>query len=307
MKGLELVRRYYWEVGRPAVEAQCPAALPHLAAGLVGEGSECLGFDDALSRDHDWGPGFCLWLTEEAYDRFGAALRGIYASLPAVWQGYERLRQDPLSGGRVGVMRIGDFYERFLGLRTPPATVGEWLNLGDEALCLCTDGEVFEDGPGAFSAFRRELLAYYPEDIRLKHLAARCACAARAGQYQLPRCLKRGDRVAAFRALADFLDHAEAMIFLLKKQYRPYYKWSHQAMKRLPGAEEAVPLFVALAGCSLEEAPALAEALCSLLIGMLREERLSGASGDFLLDHARAVQAGIRREGIRNLPLFSFP
>ena len=307
MKGLELARRYYWEVGRPAVEARCPEALPHLAAGLAGEGSDCLGFDDALSRDHDWGPGFCLWLTEEAFDRFGAALCGIYASLPALWQGYERLRPDPLSAGRVGVVRIGDFYERFLGLRTPPATAGEWLNLSDEALCLCTDGEVFEDGPGLFSAFRRELLAYYPEDIRLKRLAARCAGAARAGQYQLPRCLRRGDRVAAFRALADFLDHAEAAVFLLERQYRPYYKWSHQAMKRLPGAGDAVPLFETLAGCRAEDAPPAVEALCSLLIRMLREAGLSDASGDFLLDHAKAVQAAVQSDGIRNLPLFSFP
>ena len=57
MQGLELAKRYYEEVGRPMLEREFPELLPRLAAGLVGEGSECLGFDDAISQDHDFGAG----------------------------------------------------------------------------------------------------------------------------------------------------------------------------------------------------------------------------------------------------------
>ena len=64
MQGLELAKRYYEEVGRPMLERDFPELLPRLAAGLVGEGSECLGFDDAISQDHDFGAGFCLWFVE---------------------------------------------------------------------------------------------------------------------------------------------------------------------------------------------------------------------------------------------------
>ena len=52
MQGLELAKRYYEKVGRPMLERDFPELLPRLAAGLVGEGSECLGFDDAISQSH---------------------------------------------------------------------------------------------------------------------------------------------------------------------------------------------------------------------------------------------------------------
>ena len=68
MQGLELAKRYYEEVGRPMLERDFPELLPRLAAGLVGEGSECLGFDDAISQDHDFGAGFCLWFSAEDYN-----------------------------------------------------------------------------------------------------------------------------------------------------------------------------------------------------------------------------------------------
>ena len=53
MKGLELSRSYFEEFGRPMLESQFPDLIPFLAAGLFGSGSECFGFDDLLSQDHD--------------------------------------------------------------------------------------------------------------------------------------------------------------------------------------------------------------------------------------------------------------
>ena len=63
MKGLELARGYFYDECLPRLRRELPAVLPHLAAGLVGEGSDCFGYDDHVSRDHDWGPGFCIWLS----------------------------------------------------------------------------------------------------------------------------------------------------------------------------------------------------------------------------------------------------
>ena len=70
MKGLDISREYYEEFGRPMLERDFPELMPYLAAGLFGSGSECLGYDDEVSLDHDMEPGFMLLLPgEEIVDR----------------------------------------------------------------------------------------------------------------------------------------------------------------------------------------------------------------------------------------------
>ena len=87
MKGLELSRAYYEEYGKPMIDTQLAQYKPYLAAGLVGEGSECLGFDDELSTDHDFGPAFCLWVPEELYAKAGTEMQRAYDSLPTSYKG----------------------------------------------------------------------------------------------------------------------------------------------------------------------------------------------------------------------------
>ena len=82
MNGIELARAFYLECGKPMLEEQFPQLKDRIATGLVGSGSECFGFDDEISRDHDFEPGFCIFLPgEESVDRKTAfALERAYAS-----------------------------------------------------------------------------------------------------------------------------------------------------------------------------------------------------------------------------------
>ncbi|MEG0365843.1 MAG: tetratricopeptide repeat protein, partial [Coprobacillus sp.] len=88
--GLKLSRDYYYEIGKPMLEAKFSKYLPYMAIGLVGMGSECLGYDDKLSQDHDFGPGFCIWLPKEVYETIGQSLQVAYNQLPQEFQGYQR-------------------------------------------------------------------------------------------------------------------------------------------------------------------------------------------------------------------------
>lgn len=305
MKGMELALRYWQEEGRPALERECPQLPDRAAVGLVGEGSECFGYDDALSRDHDWGPGFCLWLTREDMELWGDRARQVYAALPTEFLGFRRLRQGPMSAGRVGVLEIGAFYRTFLGMERPPATLHEWRCMSEAGLATATNGRVFQDPTGAFTAVREALLAYYPEDLRRKKLAARCAMAAQSGQYNYLRCLRRGEEVAAFAALAQFVDHAQAILFLLNRRYRPYYKWAQRELRTLPvlGAEAADLLDALVREGTLREERI--ETLCGRIIGELKRQDLTDSGSDFLLPHGEAVQRRIEDPGLRALHLMA--
>ena len=74
MQGLQLTKAYFDAYGRTLIEGPLAPYQSVLAAGLVGEGSDCFGFDDAISQDHDFGPGFCLWLPDALYQEVGRNL-----------------------------------------------------------------------------------------------------------------------------------------------------------------------------------------------------------------------------------------
>ena len=187
MQGLELCRLFYLRHGAPLIESRLGERARRVAVGLAGQGSDCLGFDDELSRDHDFGPGFCLWLTDEDDEDFGDELRRLYTELPKLFLGYAR-NATPQGAGRVGVMRISRFYAQYTGCRGIPSGDAAWLRIPEHLLAAATSGEIFRDELGEFSRVRNGLLPCYPDDVRLKKLATRIFVMAQAGQYnETPR------------------------------------------------------------------------------------------------------------------------
>ncbi|MBO5725577.1 MAG: hypothetical protein J6S00_00770, partial [Clostridia bacterium] len=106
MKGLELASSFFEEYGKEMLNTQFADVLPYIAVGLVGSGSECYGFDDEISRDHDFEPGFCIFIPgENVVDRKKAfELERAYAKLPMSFKGFERSRISAVGGNRHGVI-----------------------------------------------------------------------------------------------------------------------------------------------------------------------------------------------------------
>ena len=320
LKGLELSEQYYRELVEPAIRESCPEALPHLAAGLVGEGSDCFGFDDEISKDHDWGPRVCLWLQDAAYERFFHVLASTLASLPDTFRGERFSLRTPEAAGRQGVLRTGDFYRFFTGDPEGPRTLRDWLSLPESHLAACTNGKVFYDGPGRFSLIRHHILNGCPEDVRRKRLAARIALMAQAGQYNYLRCLKHGEPVAAFLALSEFIKHGLAAVYFLNRRYMPFYKWAHRGIRELPLLSETSDLFLKLAAAApgtagnsavtadsakatASMAEDLIEEICARILQELVRQDLCRPGDSFLLPHAEEIMQQIEDPDIRRLPL----
>ncbi len=115
----------------------------------------------------------------------------------------------------------------------PPHNNRQWLFQQDEQLAQSTNGKVFLDNLGEFSAFRRALLAYYPRDVWLKKIVSRCVMISQYGQYNLWRAHRRHDEPGVHYCRAMCTAETAALAFLIKKKYRPFYKWQFKGLEEL--------------------------------------------------------------------------
>ena len=312
MTGLELAKGYYEEFGKPMLESGFPDLLPFLAVGFAGSGSEHYGFDDEISRDHDFEPGFCIFLPgEDVVDRRQEfLLERAYAKLPKIYAGFRRQLLSPVGGARNGVIRTEEFFRKMTGSGDGSLSAGQWLSLPDYALAEAVNGEVFFDGYGEFSGIR-EKLNRMPEDIRRKRIAGNLLIMAQSGQYNFARCLKHGEPEAAQLACVGFVNAAVKTAFLLRNRYAPYYKWCFRALRQLPGMMDFADKLSLLLFTDCRE-PADAARKCGIIedassdmIGFLREQDLTGEECGDLERHAYSVNDRITDSIVRNMNILA--
>ncbi len=301
MKGLELSRKFYKEVGEPMLKLQFSEVLPFLAAGLIGSGSECFGFDDEVSRDHDFEPAFCIFIPDEdVIDRKAAfSLERAYAKLPKEFMGFKRQSVAAVGGARHGVIRISDFFISKTGSPDGNLSVSDWFSVPEYSLAEAVNGEIFMDNYGKISEIRKNL-SHYPEDIRLKKEAGNLLLMAQSGQYNYPRSISRGDEGAAQLAAIEFAKSAVNLIFLINKKYSPYYKWSFRALKELPILNELSEpiLYLISSGNCPENAAKKTEIIENIARAVAKE--LSSPDNANLEELAYSVNQKIKDSSIRN-------
>lgn len=242
--GMQLAQLYWQTYGKALLANPKFAKYKNrIAAGLVGHGSECYGFDDEISRDHDFGPGFCLWLTDEDYAEIGADLQAAYDALPRKYAGFDSRNETPRaksceSSKRVGVFRISEFFENLTGFPTAPSQNEPhlWLSLNEPTLAAATNGKIFADPLGKFSKARQSF-KLMPDDVRISLISRRLGMISQAGQYNFPRMIARKDASAAWLSINEFVRATASLVFLLNNPvtagYLPYYKWQFAALRKL--------------------------------------------------------------------------
>lgn len=311
MKGLELSRAYFEECGLPMLKEQFPQLTGIVAAGLFGSGSECYGYDDDLSQDHDFEPGFCLFLPDEsAVDEATAfQLEKAYNKLPREYRGYKRNTFNTVGGNRHGVFRSSDFFKDRVGSEDGILTIRQWLTLPDYVLAEMTNGEIFMDESGLVTEIRKRLSAM-PEDIFLKKLAAQILLMNQSGQYNYPRCLAHGETAAAQLAVNEFVTAAMKTVFLLNGTYMPFYKWSFRALREqkiLPLTAEILEYL--LTGSNDEENAAnkirMIETVTELIMDEIVRRGIIENKSEDLEKVAYAINGKISDHDIRNMDILA--
>lgn len=289
--GMTLCRQYYETFGKPMLQRIFPDAWKQIAVGLAGEGSECFGYDDALSQDHDFGPGFCIWVPDEMDEAQVAALQQAYTLLPKTYCGITR-KVIPQGNNRVGVCRISDFYRRLIGIGGVPQTETQWLQIEEEQLAAAVNGAVFQDNLGTFTRIRKALQFGYPKAVRLRRLAQETAWMAQRGQYNLPRLLQRGDKLTAILAFSHFAESTMQATHLCANVYAPYYKWLLHSTEQLPLGKEIAARLKQWETLPMEKwETEIVTPVCQMLANQMRMQGITEREETYMQVHAEAAAA----------------
>jgi Domain of unknown function (DUF4037) len=270
VSGLELSAALY-----TYVEQILRRRFPDLryAAARLARGSDVLGFDDARSTDHYWGPMLELFLTQDDHARLSQQIHDVLAvELPFEINGYpthfrpfegveahfgrlghlEARRERPINHG-VSTLTVRHFFWTWLRVN-PLEEIQpvEWVLMSEQNLRMVTAGRVFRDDFGELSAARARL-SYYPHEVWLYLIAAGWARIGQEAPF-VGRTVESGDelgsRLIAGRLVRDIM----RLAFLFGRTYAPYAKWFGTAFNRLERASSLGPhLQGALAASTFSE------------------------------------------------------
>ncbi|MCB9768705.1 MAG: DUF4037 domain-containing protein [Candidatus Omnitrophica bacterium] len=241
--GIEISRDFYAQIVKPILAQKYPEELNRAAVGVFGTGSDTVGLDDELSRDHHWGPRVNILMADEDYNRVGDEfLSFMKDALPPDFECFP-IGFPKLTRGGVSVESIGHYFRCFAKMETPPLTDLDWLRTTEADLFHLTHGVVFEDASGEFTA-RREAFSYYPDTVWKKKIADWCLYfTGSTSPYNVNRCSRREDFVSAEIFFGAAVKRAMELCFLLNRSYAPYTKWLSRLLPDLPKlGKEVMPI-----------------------------------------------------------------
>lgn len=272
--GRGLARRYHADVVRPLLLGRWPGL--RYAAGRLGQGSEVLGLDDEMSRDHDWGLRLTLLVAADVRDEVEELLERrlpeSYAGLPT------RLlltgQSEPVLG--VDVWTPEAFVTSRLGL-DPRGGMDplDWLSVTGQAVLEVVAGPVFHDSAGEITDIR-ERLTWYPDEVWRSVVA----CDWTRLSFDLPlmsRAGDRGDDLGSRVLAARLVDVAMHLGLLLTRRWAPYPKWRGTVFTRVPDLQPLVPVLTAT--LQAETWRNRQESLRVALDGLLQVQRATGLPG----------------------------
>lgn len=251
MNGMELCEAFYGECVGPVLQRHFPDLA--YSAGLVGFGSDVLGYDDEVSRDHLWGPRLYVFPGKYSDDLRAEIESALKAELPRTFRGFSVGFGAPDERG-VSVMAEGEaefrplvwimpFSAFLMGELGRPDADGispaEWLAFSEHKLLSFTRGKLFRDDLGLAREFQK--LAAYPRDVWLYLLYSDWSAVAEERAF-VKRAAARKDDLGARIVAARIAHRLMHLAFLYERRFAPYSKWFGTAFRELPACPALEPM-----------------------------------------------------------------
>lgn len=306
MNGLDISYNFFLEYGQEFFEKNFSPFTKYLAFGLAGEGSECFGYDDELSEDHDFGPEFDIWIPEAVFDSLDKSLLDSYNRfVTECHRGI--LNRTPQAEGRRGIITIEDFFRKYTGISGIPEDEIQWLKIPETFIATAVNGKIFRDNYGEITRIRNAYMNFYPGNVLKKKLASRIIKMGQSGQYNYTRACTRRDYASAYMACGEFVREALGALFLLNRKYMPFYKWVFRSAEKLDICSDAVYGLMLLCrtadnddACSYKQS--LISEICFLIQRELQNQGYSFLNDPFLPLHGEEIMKGINNPDIASLP-----
>ncbi len=280
MKGLDVARDFFFSWGQPYLAAEFPQLAGRVAAGRI-LGSDVLGGDDEISRDHDWGPQFDLFLSAGDSAAIGVQLeRAMNDAAPNPWNGYRLAGAGDKS---VRVHCIPEWFRKYLGLSEPPAAPADWPASDHESmLYFLRHAAIWIDGSGEMTEWR-SALHEYPAEVLRRRLAEECFRVWQHGEYNfVQRIARRRDPLAIAVCLGEFVTGVMRIVLLMSGDFTPYWKWLAFEFRKRSEAEAYTSLLDELVSTNtIERQVGLVQRVSALVHSQLVEGGwVSGKNGN---------------------------
>ncbi len=245
IKGMDLCEGFFNEYAKPIIEKHFPDLK--YSAGLIGYGSDVLGYDDAVSTDHMWGPRFYLFLSEADISKKNDITNALSEKLPYTYKGYSVNFTEPdpndcgvqhpkfITEGNVNPLVFIHTFDEYLNEQLGTADLDnipsvQWLAFSEHRLLSLVSGKFFVDGLNCSE--KVEKIKYYPNEVKLYMIASNWEIIA-SEQAFVKRCGECGDEIGSQLVCARIAERLTRLCFLYKDTYAPYSKWFGTAFNHL--------------------------------------------------------------------------
>lgn len=245
IKGMKLCEGFFNTCAKKIIEGNFPKLK--YSAGLIGYGSDVLGYDDAVSTDHMWGPRFYMFLSKKDISLKNEIFQALCSGLPYTYEGYSVNFTEPnpndngvqnpklISTGKVNPLVFIQTFEDFLTEQLGTADLDnikpyEWLSFSEHRLLSLVSGKFFTDGLNCAEIISK--IRFYPKDVKLYLIASNWEIIA-SEQAFVKRCGECGDEIGSKIICSRICERLMRLCFLYKETYAPYSKWFGTAFGRL--------------------------------------------------------------------------